>query len=112
MASHRLDSVRNNLNAPVAVRFNSGNIIILLGTEILNRIRSGQLRIEDIEEIHFRGTLRLIPLTPNGMIEDDTFNVLYELSDDFADNNEAVTFWYVENKANGAVYGVFRDSDL
>jgi len=75
-------------------------------------IRSGQLRIEDIEEIHFRGTLRLIPLTPLREIEDDTFDVLYELSDDFADNNEAVTFWYLEDSANSAVYGVFRDSQL
>jgi uncharacterized membrane-anchored protein len=112
MAAHLLDSVRNNLNGLVAVRFNSGNIIILLGTEILNRIRSGQLRIEDIAGIQFRGTLRLIPVAPDGMLEGDTFNVLYELSDDFADNNEAITFWYLQDISNGAVHGVFRDSAL
>ena len=111
MADH-LSFVHNNLNGLVGVRDNSGNIIILLGTEILNRIRSGQLRIEDIAEIQFRGTLRLIPVAPDAILEGDTFNVLYELSDDFANNNEAITFWYLQDMSNGAVHGVFRDSDL
>jgi hypothetical protein len=112
MAVPLLPFVINKLNAPVALRLSSGVINVFPGTQVMNMILSGQLRIEDIEEIHFRGTLRLIPLTPLREIEDDTFNVLYELSDDFADNNEAITFWYLEDIVSRAVYGVFRDSQL
>lgn len=112
MDAHLLNNVRNNLNGLVEVRFNSGVINILRGTDILNRIRSGQLRVEDIAEIQFEGTLCLIPLPSDGIIENETFDVLYNLSDDFADNNENITFWYLQDISNGVVYGVFRDSDL
>lgn len=104
--------VRNGLNALVAIKFISDNIKIFFGIDIINMIRAGQLNLEDIERIHLVGTLCLIPFKPDGLIENDTFNVLCELSDDFADNNKYITFWYLEDISEHFVRGVFRDSEL
>jgi hypothetical protein len=52
----------------------------------------------------------LIPLTPTGVIDTDEIEELYNMSDDFAENNRELTFWYLTHF--GEIIAVFRHSEL
>lgn len=52
----------------------------------------------------------LIPLTPTGVIDTDDIEELYNMSDDFAENNRELTFWYLTHF--GEIIAVFRHSEL
>jgi len=80
--------------------------------EIDDFIYGYNLPLLDLDNIKYVNiyNYHLIPLTPTGVIDNDDIEELYNMSDDFAENNRILTFWYVTYF--DSIYAVFRHSEL
>ena len=80
--------------------------------EIDDFIYGYNLPLLDLDNIKYVNiyNYHLIPLTPIGVIDNDDIEELYNMSDDFAENNRILTFWYVTYF--DSIIAVFRHSEL
>jgi hypothetical protein len=105
-----LNIAKSGMDGFVQVR-NNGQTQELLGSDVMEMLRSYQLNLYTLEKISFYTNhvgLRIIPLSPN----DHVVPELCALSPDYALNHKGAPFWGLQDILSRKFIGAFQHSEL
>ena len=96
----------------VQVRFTNGLTLNVVWEEVVEMITTGTWVLSEIAKVSFNSENRMIPLAPAEMGDCPTRETLCALSEDYADNNNTVAFWFLQDISTNAIKGVIRHTDM